>query len=49
MIVGASAFQIGTINFVNPNAGMEILKGLENYCKKMSIDKLSEVTDSRII
>jgi len=49
MIVGASAFQIGTINFVNPNAGMEILEGLENYCKEMKIDKLSKVTASRII
>ncbi|MCP5062481.1 MAG: dihydroorotate dehydrogenase, partial [Ignavibacteriae bacterium] len=48
MIVGANAFQIGTINFVNPNAGMEILEGLENYCKEMGIDKLSEVTASRI-
>ncbi|MCP5063768.1 MAG: dihydroorotate dehydrogenase, partial [Ignavibacteriae bacterium] len=47
--VGANAFQIGTINFVNPNAGMEILEGLENYCKEMGIDKLSEVTASRII
>lgn len=49
MIVGASAFQIGTINFINPNAGMEILGGLENYCKEMGIYKLSEVTASRII
>ncbi len=49
MIIGASAFQIGTINFVNPNAGMEILDGLENYCKEMGLDKLSDVTKSRII
>jgi dihydroorotate dehydrogenase (NAD+) catalytic subunit len=49
MIVGASAFQIGTINFVNPNAGMEILEGLENYCKEMKTNKLSDVTASRII
>lgn len=49
MIVGAAAFQIGTVNFINPNAGMEIIEGIKQYCKKMSINKISEVTASRII
>jgi dihydroorotate dehydrogenase (NAD+) catalytic subunit len=49
MIVGASAFQIGTVNFINPNAGVEIIEGLENYCRKMSIEKISELTGSYII
>ncbi len=34
MMAGASAIQIGTINFVNPKAGIEIIKGLEDFCKK---------------
>ena len=46
MIVGASAFQIGTVNFINPNAGNEILEGLKSYCKEKSILKLSELTGS---
>ncbi len=49
MIVGAAAFQIGTVNFINPNAGMEIIEGIKQYCEKMSINKISEVTASRII
>ncbi len=49
MIVGASAFQLGTVNFVNPNAGVEIIEGLKEYCRKMSITKLSELTGSYII
>jgi dihydroorotate dehydrogenase (NAD+) catalytic subunit len=49
MIVGATAFQIGTINFINPNAGMEIIKGIKHYCEQMSITKISEVTATRII
>ncbi len=49
MIVGASAFQIGTINFVNPKAGIEIIDGLENYCKETSTPKLSDLIASRII
>jgi len=46
MIVGASAFQIGTINFINPNAGVEIVEGLEKYCSQSSISKISELTGS---
>ncbi len=49
MIVGATAFQIGTVNFINPNAGMEIIEGIKQYCQKMSINKISKITASRII
>ena len=30
MIVGASAFQFGTVNFINPSASSEILMNLKN-------------------
>lgn len=46
MIAGATAFQIGTVNFINPNAGSEIIDGLEAYCREMNISKLSELTAS---
>lgn len=46
MIVGASAIQLGTVNFINPNAGVEILQGMEEYCRKNSIEKLSSLTGS---
>ncbi|MEW5842728.1 MAG: dihydroorotate dehydrogenase [Bacteroidota bacterium] len=46
MIVGALAIQLGTVNFINPNAGVEILQGLEEYCRKNSIEKLSSLTGS---
>ncbi|MGK9477215.1 dihydroorotate dehydrogenase [Melioribacter sp. OK-6-Me] len=46
MIVGASAFQIGTVNFINPKAGEEIIDGLIEYCKKMSINRVSDLTAS---
>ncbi len=46
MIVGASAFQLGTVNFINPNAGIEILNGLINYCEQKSIKNISELTGS---
>ena len=46
MIVGASAFQIGTVNFINPNAGAEIVDGLKTYCEQNSIQNISELTGS---
>lgn len=49
MIVGATAFQLGTVNFVNPNAGVEIASGLLEYCRKMNLSKISDLTGSYII
>lgn len=49
MIVGASAIQIGTLNFINPAAAGQMLKELENYCDSFGIKKLSDVTGSYII
>lgn len=46
MIAGASAIQIGTVNFINPNAGVEIVNGLNSYCEKLSIDRLSDIIGS---
>lgn len=44
MIVGASAFQLGTINFVQPDLGEKMLDDLKDYCKKMNVSKISEIT-----
>ena len=46
MICGASAVQLGTINFVNPNASIEIIDGLVNYCKETSLNKISDLIGS---
>jgi len=46
IIAGASAIQIGTLNFIDPSASGKIIKQLEDYCVKMGIDKLSELTAS---
>lgn len=49
MIVGASAVQLGTVNFINPNAGVEMLQGLREYCVKMNYKCIAEATGSYII
>ena len=46
MIAGAAAFQIGTVNFINPNAGIEIIQGIFDYCLKTSTNNISEVVAS---
>jgi dihydroorotate dehydrogenase (NAD+) catalytic subunit len=46
MIAGATAFQIGTVNFINPNAGIEIIQGISDYCLKTSTNNISEVIAS---
>lgn len=43
MMAGASAVQIGTINFVNPKAGIEIINGLEQFCKKEGLKNIKEI------
>lgn len=49
MIAGASAFQLGTVNFIQPNAAELIINGLSEYCNEMNINKISELTGSFII
>jgi dihydroorotate dehydrogenase (NAD+) catalytic subunit len=49
MIVGATAFQLGTVNFINPKAGIEVLNGIEKFCQETSVEKISNLVGSRII
>lgn len=46
MIAGATAIQLGTINFVQPDAATKIVDGLINYCETMKINKLRSLTAS---
>ena len=43
MMVGASAIQIGTVNFINPKAGMEIIEGMEDFCRREGIKNINEI------
>lgn len=43
MMAGASAIQIGTINFTNPMAGKEIIEGMENFLIKEGIKDINEI------
>lgn len=43
-IAGATAVQIGTANFVNPGATIDIIEGIEKYLAERNISSLSEIT-----
>lgn len=44
LLAGASAVSIGTGNFVNPLAPLEVLDGIEKYCQRHGIIAVSELT-----
>lgn len=43
LMAGASAIQVGTITFVNPRAGVEIVEGIETFMQKEGIADLAEI------
>jgi dihydroorotate dehydrogenase (NAD+) catalytic subunit len=46
LIAGACAVQVGTANFVNPKATMEILDGIEQYLVKFQMDDIIQLIGS---
>ena len=49
MIAGSTAIQLGTVNFIDPAAAGKIIKGIEDYCIKYGVEKISELTGSYIV
>ena len=43
ILAGASAIQIGTVNLINPKAGMEILLGLRRYLIRNKITRIQKL------
>jgi dihydroorotate dehydrogenase (NAD+) catalytic subunit len=43
LMAGASAIQIGTINFVNPHAGIDILEGIETFLQHEGVTDVREI------
>ncbi|MFO7983618.1 MAG: dihydroorotate dehydrogenase [Desulfuromonadales bacterium] len=46
LIAGASAVQVGTANFVDPNASIDIIDGIEAFCIEEGIDDIEELIGS---
>jgi dihydroorotate dehydrogenase (NAD+) catalytic subunit len=43
LIAGATAIQVGTANFVDPNATIKILEGIENFLKQNQIRSIMNI------
>ncbi len=46
LIAGARAVQVGTANFVNPSTMLEIIEGLERFCRAQGIIDINEIIGS---
>ena len=43
MIVGATAVQIGTANFIDPSASEKIIDGIKSYCEQNNINEINKI------
>ena len=46
IIVGASAIQVGTANFINPKAAIEIVRDLTDYCVREEVSNINQIIGS---
>jgi len=43
LILGAKAVQIGTSNFINPQATMDVLAGIERYMQMSNVANINKI------
>jgi dihydroorotate dehydrogenase (NAD+) catalytic subunit len=43
MMAGASMVAVGTANFINPSATMEVLDGIEDYMRKYQVENITDL------
>ena len=46
IVAGATAVQVGTASFANPNAGVEVVRGIEAYCDQRGIGCIDSLVGS---
>ncbi len=46
LIAGASVVAVGTANFINPRAPLDVLEGIQNYMKENKIKDIKEIIGS---
>lgn len=49
MLAGASAVQVGTMNFIDPRAAISVAQGIEDYCERHGFASASELTGAMIV
>src|SRR6266480_3255483 len=48
LMVGASAIQIGTVNFTNPRAGVEIVEGIGEFMRQGKVESITELVGAAV-
>ena len=43
LLCGAAAVQVGTANFLNPTAAVEVAEGIAEYCARHGVDRVSDL------
>ncbi len=43
LLCGAAAVQVGTANFLNPTAAAEVAEGIEEYCARHGVERVSDL------
>lgn len=46
LIAGATAVQVGTANFINPRATLDIIDGIKDYCERKNLRNIQEIIGS---
>jgi dihydroorotate dehydrogenase (NAD+) catalytic subunit len=46
LIAGATAVSIGTASFIEPDAAIKVIDGIEDYCRRHKVGKVSELIGS---
>ena len=44
LLVGAAAVQVGTANFIDPDAGVTIARGIQAYCEQHNVSDVAQLT-----
>lgn len=43
LLAGASAIQVGTMNFIDPTTSIQVVKGIDEYCERHGVKHVSEL------
>lgn len=49
LMAGASAIQVGTMNFVNPRTGVEIIEGIETFLQQEGVSSIAEIIGAALL
>ena len=49
MLAGATAIQVGTANFIHPDAMIHIIDGLPEFCEQQGLERVADLTGALIL